>query len=106
MKLLNIIFDNLIQSFTLIIHLRVISDREMLFDYLDLAYFLSKIEDNLRISICDNASQKVKMTFNMLKKELSKIHSYKIILNEYKQCVFDDMTYYDENAIKFLIILN
>ena len=42
----------------------------------------------------------------MLKKELNKICSCRIILNEYKQHIFDDITYYDENAVKFLIILN
>ena len=84
----------------------MISNKETSLDYLDLTYFLSKIRNNSRISICDNASQKVKMTFNMLKKELSKICSYKIILSKYKQCVLDDTTYYNENAIKFLTVLN
>ena len=81
---MQIIFDNLIQSFTLTVCLRVISNKKILLDYLDLIYFSSKIRDNSRIFICDNASQKVKIIFNMLKKELSKICSCKIILNEYK----------------------
>ena len=103
---MQIVFDNLIQSFTLTVCLKMISNREILLDHLDFAYFLSKIKDNVRISICDNISQEVKITFNMLKKELDKICSCRIILNKYKQHILDDMTYYNKNVIKFLIILN
>ncbi len=84
----------------------MINNKEILLDYFDFTYFLSKIENNVRISICDNAFQKVKIIFNMLKKELDKIHSYKIISNEYKQYILNDIIYYDKNVIKFLIIFN
>ena len=60
----------------------------------------------MRIFICDNVFQKVKIIFNMLKKELSKIHSCRIILNEYKQHILDNTAYYNENTVKFLIIFN
>ena len=96
-----IILDNLIQSFTLIIHLRMISDRETSFNHLNLADFLSKIQSNARISICHNASQKVKMTFNMLKKELHKVCSCSVILSEYKQYILCNMTNYSQNAVYF-----
>ncbi len=81
---MQIVFNNLIQSFTLTVCLRMISDRKILLNYLDFTYFSSKIEDNARIFIYNNTFKKVKIIFNMLKKELNKIHSCKIILNEYK----------------------
>ena len=49
-----IILDNFIQDFTLIINLRVISSRELLLNYLNLANFLSKIRSNTRIFIHHN----------------------------------------------------
>jgi len=100
-----IVFDNLIQSFTLVVYLKVISSRETLLNHLNLADFSSKIWSNVRISIHYNASQKVKMTFNMLKKELCEICSCSVILNEYKQCILCNMTNYSQNAVVFLIIL-
>ncbi len=103
---MQIVFDNSIQSFTLIIHLKMISSRKTLFNHLDFTYFSSKIRDNARIFICDNVSQKVKIIFNMLKKELNKIYSYKIILNKYKQHVLDNIIYYNKNVVKFLTVLN
>src|SRR5438034_7010704 len=99
-----IVFDNSIQGFTLIISLRVISDRELPLNYLNLTDFLSKVRDNSRISIHNNASQEAKSTFNMLKKQLCEICSCSIISDEYKQSVFSNTTYYDQNAVIFLII--
>ena len=99
-----IILNNLIQSFTLIVHLRMISDREMLLNHLNLADFLSKIWSNVRISICHDTSWKVKMTFNMLKKKLHEICNYNIVLNKYKQYIFYNMTNYNQNAVIFLTI--
>src|SRR5436190_1302964 len=90
-----IILDNFIQDFILIISLRVINNRELLFNYLNLADFLLKIKNNARISIHYNAFQKVKMIFNMLKKQLCKVCNCTIILDEYKQNIFHNMTYYD-----------
>src|SRR5436190_21130089 len=75
-----IILNNFIQDFTLIISLKMISSRELLLNYLNLAD-LSKIRNNIRIFICYNAFQKIKMTFNMLKKQLCKVCSCTIILN-------------------------
>ena len=101
-----IILDNSIQSFTLIVCLKMISDRKMLLNHLNLADFLSKIWSNVRIFIHYNASWKVKMTFNIFKKKLCEICSYNIILNEYKQYIFCNMTNYNQNAVIFLIILH
>ena len=99
-----IILNNLIQSFTLTVYLKMISSREMLLNHLNLADFSSKIWSNVRISICYNASWRVKMTFNMLKKELCEVCSCSVISDEYKQCILSNMTNYDQNAIIFLII--
>src|SRR5436190_16557289 len=90
-----IIFDNFIQDFILIINLKMISNKKSLFNYLNLTDFLSKMRNNSRIFICNNVFQKVKMTFNMLKKQLCEICSCNIILNRYKQNVFNNMIYYD-----------
>src|SRR5216117_538500 len=79
-----IILDNFIQDFTLTVSLKVISSRELLLNYLNLADFLSKIRNNARISIHHNAFQEVKMTFNMLKKQLCEVCSCTIISDEYK----------------------
>ena len=84
----------------------MISNREISFNHLDFIYFLLKIKDNARISIYDNTFQKVKIIFNMLKKKLNKICSCKIISNEYKQHILDNIIYYSENAVKFLTVLN
>src|SRR5204863_7038450 len=89
-----IIFNNLIQSFILIIYLKMISNRKSSFNYLNLADFLLKIRSNVRIFICYNVFQKVKTTFNMLKEQLYEVCSYTVILSEYKQHVFDDTAYY------------
>ena len=99
-----IVLDNLIQYFTLIISLRVINDRETLLNQLNLTDFLSKIRSYVRISIHHYAFQKVKMTFNMFKKQFHKVCSCNVISDEYKQNVFNNMTYYNQNAIIFLII--
>src|SRR6266487_504943 len=80
-----IVLNNSIQNFTLIISLKMISSRELSLNYLNLADFSSKIRNNVRISICHNAFQKVKMTFNMLKEQFCKVCSCTVILNEYKQ---------------------
>ena len=101
-----IVLDNLIQSFTLIIHLKIISNREMLLNHLNFTDFLSKIWNNVRISIHYDASWKVKTTFNMLKKKFHKVCSCSVILNEYKQCIFYNMTNYSQNVVIFLIILH
>src|SRR5436190_17640886 len=74
-----IILDNSIQDFILTVSLRVISSREMLLNYLNLTDFSLKIEDNARIFICNNVFQKIKTTFNMLKKQLCKVCSCNII---------------------------
>src|SRR5438034_11838877 len=74
-----IILDNLIQCFTLIISLRVISSRKMLLNQLNLADFLSKIRSYARIFIHHYASQKVKTTFNMFKKKLCEVCSCNVI---------------------------
>src|SRR5437773_11680216 len=100
-----IILDNLIQDFTLIINLRVISSREMLFNHLNLADFLSKIQSNARIFICYNVSQEIKITFDMFKKKLCEVCSCNVISDEYKQYIFCNMTYYSQNAVIFLIVL-
>ena len=99
-----IVLDNLIQSLTLIIHLRVISNRELLLNHLNLTDFLLKVRDNARISIHYNASWEVKMTLNMLKKELCEVYNCRVILNEYKQYILHNMTNYSQNAVIFLII--
>src|SRR5437773_1871372 len=83
-----IILDNFIQDFILIINLRVISSRELLLNYLNLVNFSSKIRNNARIFIHYNVSQKIKITFNMLKKQFCEICSCTIISNEYKQNIF------------------
>ena len=101
-----IVFDNLIQSFILIIFLKMISDKEMLFNHLNLTNFLSKIWSNVRISICYNAFQKVKMTFNMLKKKLHEVCSCSIISSEYKQCIFCNTANYSQNTVKFLTVFH
>ena len=101
-----IIFDNSIQSFTLIIYLKIINDKETSFNHLNFTNFLSKIWNNARISIHHNAFQKVKITFNMLKKKLNEICSCNIISNEYKQCILHNMTNYSQNAVIFLIIFH
>ena len=101
-----IVLDNSIQSFTLTVCLKVISSRETLFNHLNLTNFLSKIWSNVRISIYHNAFQKVKTTFNMLKKKFHKVCSCSVILSEYKQCILCNMTYYSQNAVIFLIILH
>jgi len=100
-----IVLDNLIQSFTLTVYLRVISNRKILFNHLNLTDFLLKIWSNVRISIYHNASQKVKIILNMFKKKLHEVCSYKVILSKYKQCILYNMIYYNQNAIIFLIIL-
>src|SRR5436190_22145390 len=79
-----IVLDNFIQDFTLIISLRMISSRELLLNYLNLADFLSKIRINARISIYYNVFYKIKTIFNMLKKQLSEVCSCIVILSEYK----------------------
>ena len=99
-----IILDNLIQSFTLIICLKIISNREILFNHLNLTNFLSKIWSNVRIFIYHDASWKIKMIFNMFKKEFCEICSCSIISNEYKQYIFCNMTNYSQNVVIFLII--
>ena len=101
---LQIVLDNSIQSLTLIICLKVISDRESSLNHLNLTDFLSKVKDNARIPICHNASQEVKTTLNMLKKELHKVCSCRIISDEYKQCIFYNTAYYSQNTVIFLII--
>ncbi len=101
-----IVLNNLIQSFTLTVCLRIISNRKMLLNHLNLANFLSKIWNNMRISIYHDTSWKIKMTFNMLKKELHKVCSYNVILSKYKQCILYNMINYSQNAIIFLIILH
>src|SRR6266496_4009955 len=90
-----IILDNSIQDFILIVSLRVISSRELLLNYLNLTDFLSQIRSNVRISICHNAFQKVKTTFNMLKEQLCEVCSCTVISDEYKQSIFHNVTYYD-----------
>src|SRR6266496_3781283 len=77
-----IIFNNFIQDFILIINLKIISSRELLLNYLNLADFSSKIRSNARIFICHNASQKAKMTFNMLKEQLCEVCSCTVISDE------------------------
>src|SRR5438034_10187921 len=99
-----IIFNNSIQSFILIVHLKMISDREMSFNHLNLADFSSKIQSNVRISICHNAFQRIKTIFNMLKKELCEVCNCSIISNKYKQCIFCNMTNYSQNAVIFLTV--
>src|SRR5216117_1699341 len=79
-----IVFNNSIQDFTLIISLRMISCKEMLLNYLNLADFSSKIRSYMRISIHHYASQKVKMTFNMFKKQFHKVCSCTIISDRQK----------------------
>ena len=101
-----IILDNLIQSFTLTVCLRMISSRESLLNYLNLTDFSSKIQSNVRIFIHHNASQRVKTTFNMLKKKLHEVCSCNIILNKYKQYIFHNTANYNQNAVIFLIILH
>ena len=101
-----IVLDNSIQDFTLIISLRIISNKELLLNYLNLADFSLKVRDNVRISICHNVFQKVKIILNMLKKELYKVCSYKVILSEYKQHILYNIAHYDQNTIIFLIILH
>ena len=101
-----IILNNLIQSFILIIHLKMISDREMLFNHLNLADFLLKIWHNVRIFIHHNAFQEVKMTFNMLKKEFHEVCNCSVISDEYKQCILCNMINYSQNAVIFLIIFH
>ena len=100
-----IVLDNLIQSFTLIIHLRVISNRELSLNHLNLADFSSKIQSNARISIHHNASWRIKIILYMLKKEFHKVCSYSIISDEYKQCILYNTTNYSQNAIIFLTVL-
>ena len=101
-----IILNNLIQSFILTVYLKMISSREMLFNYLNLTNFSSKIWSNARISIHHDASWKVKTTFYMLKKKLHEVCNCNVILNEYKQCIFCNTANYSQNAIIFLIILH
>src|SRR5436190_5214437 len=101
-----IVLNNSIQSFILIIYLRMISSRETSFNHLNLTNFLSKIQNNARIFIHHNAFQKVKITFNMLKKELCEVCSCSIISDKYKQYIFHNMTNYDQNVIIFLIIFH
>ena len=79
-----IVLNNSIQSFTLTVHLKMISNRETSLNYLNLADFSSKIWNNVRISICHDAFQKVKIIFNMLKKELCEVCSYNVISDKYK----------------------
>ena len=99
-----IIFNNLIQSFILIICLKMISSRKMLFNYLNLADFSSKIQSNTRIFIHYNVFQEIKITLNMFKKKLCKVCSCSVILSKYKQCILHNMTYYSQNIVIFLII--
>ena len=101
-----IVLNNSIQSFILIICLKVISDKKMLLNHLNLVDFLSKIWSNARISIYYNVSWKVKTTFNMLKKELCEICSCSIISNEYKQYILHNVTNYNQNVVIFLIIFH
>ena len=101
-----IVLNNSIQSFTLIICLKMISDREMWLNYLNLADFLSKIWNNARIFIHHNAFQKIKTTFNMLKKEFHKVCSCNVILNKYKQYILHNMINYNQNAVIFLTIFH
>ena len=101
-----IVLDNSIQSFILIVHLRVINSKEISFNHLNLADFSLKIWSNARISICYNASWKIKMTFNMFKKKLYEVCSCNVILNEYKQYILCNMTHYSQNIVKFLTILH
>src|SRR5437667_284512 len=84
----------------------MISSRETLFNHLNLAYFLSKVRDNVRISIHHNAPQEVKTTLNMLKKELHEVCSCRVISSEYKQHILHNMIHYDQNTVIFLIILH
>ena len=100
-----IILNNLIQSFTLIIHLRMINSKKVLFNHLNLINFSLKIWSNVRIFIHHNVFQKVKTTFNMLKKKIHKVCSYDIILSEYKHYILCNMTHYSQNTVKFLIVL-
>ena len=81
---MQVVFNNLIQSFTLIIYLRVISCREILLNNLDFTNFLLKIRDNVRILIDNNAFRCAKVALNMLKEELDKVCSYNIISCRYK----------------------
>ena len=67
----------------------------MLLDDFDFADFPPEVRSNTGISIDDDASWEVKTTFNMFKKQLYEICNCTIILNEYKQHVFDNITYYD-----------
>ena len=101
-----IIFNNLIQSFILTVCLKMISSREMLFNHLNLADFLSKIWSNVRIFIYYDASWKIKTTFNMLKKKLCKICTCNVISDEYKQYILHNIANYSQNTVKFLIILH
>ena len=103
---LQIVLDYSIQSFTLIICLRVISSRKMLFDDLNLTDLSSEVWHHAGVSICDNASRWVKMTLNMLKKQLSKVCSCSIITDEYKQHIFDDSAHDCKNTIIFLTVLD
>ena len=100
-----IILDNLIQSFILTICLKVISNRKMLLTHLNFTDFSLKIWNNARISIYHDAFQKIKITFYMLKKKLHKVCNYNIILNKYKQYILCNIIYYNQNTVKFLIIL-
>src|SRR5205809_1940682 len=84
----------------------MISDRELLLNHLNLTDFSSKVRDNARISIHHNASQKVKMTFNMLKKELCEVCSCRVISDEYKQYILHNITYYSQNTVTFLTVLH
>ena len=101
-----IIFDNLIQSFILTVYLKMISNKKMLLNHLNLADFSSKIWSNARIFICYDVSWKIKMTFNMFKKKLHEVCSCNIILNEYKQYILHNMTNYSQNVVIFLTVFH
>src|SRR5436190_3356690 len=101
-----IVLNNSIQSFILIIYLRMISSRETSFNHLNLTDFLSKIQSNARIFIHHNAFQKVKTTFNMLKKKLCEVCSCSIISNKYKQYIFYNIAHYNQNAVIFLTVFH
>jgi hypothetical protein len=64
--------------------LGVVSCREALLDDFDFTDFLPEVRSNTGISISDNASWGAKMTFNMFKKQFSKISSSHVISGGYK----------------------
>ena len=94
----------MIKNFTLIISLRMIDNKYVSLDYLNLVDLSSEFQDNVQVSICYYISRSFKIAFNMLKKQLCKLNHSRSFAGRNKQHVLCNTIYNCKYAIKFLTV--